>query len=183
MTTPLVTATLQAAFLSLCSSAVATFLSPKRPPVFALFIFSILSTPPNYLWQQYIEKELPGYAIKKVESDLNFLGGTPGGKGITIKRRLNVRNTLVKVGLDQTIGALVNTSAYVGAVQLLRGVPPGLCWQAVKEQTWPLMIAGYKVWPLVSLLNFTVVPVEKRVVVGSLVGLGWGVFLALKAAV
>lgn len=133
MTTPLVTATLQAAFLSLCSSAVATFLSPKRPPVFALFIFSILSTPPNYLWQQYIEKELPGYAIKKVESDLNFLGGTPGGKGITIKRRLNVRNTLVKVGLDQTIGALVNTSAYVGAVQLLRGVPPGLCWQAVKE--------------------------------------------------
>ena len=44
------------------------------------------------------------------------------------------------------------------------------------------MIAGYKLWPLVSLLNFTVVPVERRVVVGSLVGLGWGVFLALRAA-
>lgn len=44
------------------------------------------------------------------------------------------------------------------------------------------MVAGYKVWPLVSLLNFTVVPVEKRVVVGSLVGLGWGVYLALRVA-
>ncbi|KAL9614561.1 MAG: hypothetical protein Q9167_000930 [Letrouitia subvulpina] len=183
MTSPLVTATLQAAVLGLCSSAVATFLSSKRPPVLALFVFSILSTPPNYLWQQYIEKKLPGYTNEKVESDRNSLGSTPGGKGITKKRRLHVKNTLVKVGLDQTIGALVNTIAYLGGLQLLRGVPPSLCWQAVKEQTWPLMIAGYKVWPLVSLLNFTVVPVEKRVVVGSLVGLGWGVFLALKAAV
>lgn len=44
------------------------------------------------------------------------------------------------------------------------------------------MVAGYKLWPLVSLLNFTVVPVEQRTLVGSLVGLGWGVFLALRAA-
>lgn len=44
------------------------------------------------------------------------------------------------------------------------------------------MVNGYKLWPLVSLLNYTVVPMEKRVVVGSLVGLGWGVFLAMKAA-
>ena len=44
------------------------------------------------------------------------------------------------------------------------------------------MVDGYKLWPAVSLLNYTVVPVEKRVVVGSLVGLAWGVFLAMKAA-
>lgn len=44
------------------------------------------------------------------------------------------------------------------------------------------MIDGYKLWPAVSLLNYTVVPVEKRVVVGSLVGLGWGIFLAMRAA-
>lgn len=44
------------------------------------------------------------------------------------------------------------------------------------------MIAGYKIWPLVSILNFTVIPVEKRTLVGSIVGLGWGVFLALRAA-
>ena len=43
------------------------------------------------------------------------------------------------------------------------------------------MIAGYKLWPLVSLLNFTLIPVERRIVVASAVGLGWGVYLALKA--
>lgn len=44
------------------------------------------------------------------------------------------------------------------------------------------MAAGYKLWPFVSVLNHTLIPVEQRTVVGSLVGLGWGVFLALRAA-
>lgn len=44
------------------------------------------------------------------------------------------------------------------------------------------MLAGYKLWPAVSLLNYTVVPMEKRVVVGSLVGLGWGIYLAMRSA-
>ena len=44
------------------------------------------------------------------------------------------------------------------------------------------MIAGYKLWPAVSLLNYTVVPMENRVVVGSLVGLGWGIYLAMRSA-
>ena len=44
------------------------------------------------------------------------------------------------------------------------------------------MLAGLKLWPLVSLLNFTIVPVEKRILVGSLVGVGWGIYLSLVAA-
>lgn len=43
------------------------------------------------------------------------------------------------------------------------------------------MFAGYKLWPVVSLLSFTVVPVGSRVVFGSVVGVGWGVFLCLFA--
>lgn len=45
-----------------------------------------------------------------------------------------------------------------------------------------MMKAGLKLWPLVSLLNFTVVPVERRILVGSLVGVGWGIYLSLIAA-
>ena len=48
------------------------------------------------------------------------------------------------------------------------------------QEFWPIMIAGYKLWPIVSVANFTVVPVERRVLVGSIVGLGWGVFMALR---
>lgn len=41
---------------------------------------------------------------------------------------------------------------------------------------------GWKLWPIVSLLNFTVVPVHRRILVGSVVGLFWGIFLSLLAA-
>jgi protein Mpv17 len=41
------------------------------------------------------------------------------------------------------------------------------------------MQAGWKLWPAVSILNFTVVPVQHRILVGSVVGLFWGIFLSL----
>lgn len=41
------------------------------------------------------------------------------------------------------------------------------------------MLAGYKLWPLVSLCQFTIVPPELRMLVGSCVGVGWNVFLSL----
>ncbi|KAL8679832.1 MAG: hypothetical protein Q9186_003898 [Xanthomendoza sp. 1 TL-2023] len=166
-------ATLQSAFLSLCSALVATFLTPKNPPIVALVIFSILATPPNYQWQQYLERKLPGYQVEKREANGEVNGGKLGDGGrVTIKKRLNVTNTLMKVVIDQTLGAVINVALHLGVVRALQGVPLGECLQVVKEQTWPLMIAGYKLWPLVSLLNFTVIPVEQRTVVGSLVGLG-----------
>ena len=44
------------------------------------------------------------------------------------------------------------------------------------------MLAGYKLWPLVNIIQHTLVPVDQKTVVGSLVGFGWGIFLALRAA-
>jgi protein Mpv17 len=36
-------------------------------------------------------------------------------------------------------------------------------------------------WPLVSLISLTLVPVERRMVFGSIIGVGWGIFLSLMA--
>jgi protein Mpv17 len=43
------------------------------------------------------------------------------------------------------------------------------------------MIAGAKLWPLVSILNFSLVPMERRVIVGALVGLFWNIYLSIVA--
>ena len=43
------------------------------------------------------------------------------------------------------------------------------------------MMAGYKLWPAVNVVQHTLVPVDQKTVVGSLVGLGWGTYLALRA--
>ena len=56
-----------------------------------------------------------------------------GGKGVEMEKRLNVRNTLIKLGLDQTVAAVVNVAAYIGGSRALRGLPLEECWMAVKE--------------------------------------------------
>lgn len=41
------------------------------------------------------------------------------------------------------------------------------------------MAAGLKLWPFVSVLNFTVVPADQRLLVGSLFGVVWAIYLSL----
>lgn len=130
MPSPLVTATIQAAILNLCSCAFASVVSPKAPPFIPLFIFTLISTPPNFLWQQYIERVFPGYSTRKPDLD----SGEKEGKEM---KRLNIGNTLIKFGLDQTLGAAVNTTAFLVGVRLLRGFPLRECWLAVKEVCFP----------------------------------------------
>lgn len=125
-------ATLQSALLTLCSALIATFLTPKNPPTVALVIFSVLATPPNFLWQQYLERRLPGYRIEKQESNGEVKGAKSAGGGVTIKKKLNVQNTLMKVGIDQTLGSVVNVALHLGVVRALQGVPLAECLQVVK---------------------------------------------------
>lgn len=127
MAPPILIATLQSTFLTLCSLLIARFLTSSPPPdIPALLLYTLLSTPPNFLWQQYIESKFPGYTLEKVEVD-------DGGKGVEVEKKLDMNNTMAKIALDQSIGAIVNVAAYIGVTRLLRGVPPAVCWDAVKE--------------------------------------------------
>jgi protein Mpv17 len=133
---------------------------------FAQFVFwTLVSCPPNFLWQEYIEEKFPGYGI-----------AADGA------RSLNVANTAKKFVLDQTIGALVNTAAFIAAFAAFKGKDGAAIQRDVQRETLPLMINGWKLWPLVSILNFTLVPVQRRILVGSVVGLFWGIYLSLIAA-
>lgn len=47
----------------------------------------------------------------------------------------------------------------------------------------PVMVAGWKLWPLVSLINFTMVKtIEGRSLVGGLAGVVWGIYMSLLAS-
>lgn len=126
-----------------------------------------------------------------------------------MERRLNGRNTATKFLLDQTIGAGVNTILFSifmhsvqaamshrttgaeGSIWFLAGGRAldysQVDWRAVVERSrlefLPIMKAGWRLWPFVSLFNFAVVrSVEVRNLVGSLAGVGWGVYMSLVAA-
>jgi len=97
------------------------------------------------------------------------------------KKQLSIRNTIIKFLLDQTIGAAVNTVMFIMGIAMLRGQNWQYGWEETKTGFWPLVSAGQKLWPLVSLISLTLVPVEQRMVFGSIIGVGWGIFLSLMA--
>jgi len=49
------------------------------------------------------------------------------------------------------------------------------------QDTLTLIFAGQKLWPAVSIISFTLVPLESRTVFGGVVGIFWGIFLSLFA--
>ena len=98
------------------------------------------------------------------------------GKG---KRKLNVKNTATKFALDQTVGAAANTIMFLAGIALIRAHSLAYAVQQVVEGFWPLIFAGQKMWPAVSVISFTLVPVERRTVFGSIVGVFWNVVVTL----
>lgn len=199
-------------------------------------VYSLLSCPPNYLWQAFLEATFPGYThpaesgsttsivqdskvqslSEKAAPTLNSINDranaassaiSDNGRNQNIERRatdgrepvktkgkekhtpaeqkkktskkLNIKNTGIKFALDQTLGAAANTVMFIAGISMLRGQSPSQIIANVQEEFFPLLSAGQKLWPAVSIISFTLVPVERRTVFGGIVGVGWGVFLSL----
>ena len=189
MPSPLVSATLQAACLSALSATLAQLLTAYRTsvsytlnptPIVQFVLITLVSCPPNFVWQEFLEETFPGTIV------------SPTGE-----RKLDVGNTFKKFAIDQTLGASVNTIIFIVGMGAMKGKGTATIWRDVQrvrtllttgllglkltrvQDTFLLIKSGLKLWPLVSLFNFTVVPVHRRVIVGSVVGLFWGIYLNL----
>jgi hypothetical protein len=151
---------------------------PQRPfsvkvaPLAQFIVFTLISCPPNILWQEYLEYKFPGQMLAPSSST-----------DAIYEKQLDIPNTLRKFLFDQTLGAFANTVAFVAGMAAFKGKSPTAVQRDVERDVIPLMINSWKVWPFVSLANFTLVPVSRRVIVGSIVGLFWGVYLSMFAAV
>lgn len=182
--------TIQATFLSALSNILAQFLEAyqsQKPftlsliPVLQFCVFAALNTPPNIIYQAYLEHVLPSYvtassAPPAETKEQEKVKENP--KGV---KKLSILNTVVKILIDQTLGSALNNLNFIMGMGLLKGLPWNEITQAVRKDVIPIVIAGWKVWPLVALVNFTMVPFEHRVLVGSTVGIGWGVYLSMIA--
>lgn len=100
--------------------------------------------------------------------------------------RMSKRNVLIKFILDQTVGAVMNTLMFLVFMGYINESPEGQkngAWgsveREVRDKFYPMIMDGYKFWPMVSLVGFLWVPVDKRVVFGCSVGVLWGIYLSL----
>lgn len=144
-------------------------INPSDVSRFALWC--LLSTPPNFNLQLWLEEKFPGRnpnpAAHKVD-DKDAASPTPPEEG-----SLNIPNTVIKFLLDQTIGAALNTIAFILFMEIFKGRSVEWAVRECMETFWPIMLAGYKFWPAVSIANFVLVPAHLRTTVGSVAGLLW----------
>ncbi|PWY83511.1 hypothetical protein BO70DRAFT_379306 [Aspergillus heteromorphus CBS 117.55] len=92
-------------------------------------------------------------------------------------------NFTMKFLLDQSVGSVMNIVLFVVLINLLKGEGVARVGELVLEDFNPIMLARLKYRPVVSMLMYTVVPVDRRVVFGSACGVVWGVYLSLYAVV
>ncbi|KAI2832225.1 hypothetical protein CBS147343_5028 [Aspergillus niger] len=174
-------ATLQAALINAGSNVLAQTIGAYRDErpfeldTQALFQFTTCAfvlSPLTFLWLEGLEAKLPGY-------DESSVPKPKAEKKVAQKPRLNVTNTVAKIIIDQIIGGAWNTAVFITTMGLLRGQSWDAITLQIQKDFWPILIAGFKLWPIVSILNFTVVPTDKRLLVGSLFGVLWAVYLSL----
>jgi len=165
MPSHLQTATIQAAILNITSSILAQLLTLYRSSalgakssalnplgldfvaILQYLITCLILTPPNFLWQEYLEKTFPGFPIQKgkqkmkVDEDGNVRVAAIAftvkwltlRQGVFEEQRLNKKNTAIKFTLDQTVGATVNNIMFLGLISALRGKSLFGCFEKISE--------------------------------------------------
>ncbi|KID82535.1 Mpv17/PMP22 [Metarhizium guizhouense ARSEF 977] len=149
-------------------------------------MLTLLTTPPNYHWQQFLERRFPAYVPTRPPYEaieLQDIAEEGGERQAQPPEAFSYHNTLAKWFIDCiTVGAVLNTVAFLVIMGVLKARSPGSIWQGVVDDTVPIIVAGYRIWPLASIVSFSVIPVSKRIVFLSFIGFLWGIYMSLVAA-
>ncbi|XP_059444367.1 uncharacterized protein LOC132176238 [Corylus avellana] len=84
----------------------------------------------------------------------------------------------VKVIFDQTAWAAAWNSIYFTALGFLRRESPVSIFNELKATFWPMLTAGWKLWPFAHLITYGVIPVEQRLLWVDCVELIWVTILS-----
>ncbi|KAK8924370.1 PXMP2/4 family protein 3 [Metarhizium anisopliae] len=183
---PIAVATLQATGLSTASNMCAQFLDHYQQQLLRFVLLTLLTTPPNYHWQQFLERRFPAYIPTRPPYEaieLHQIAEEGGERQAQPPEAFSYHNTLTKWFIDCiTVGAVLNTVAFLVIMGVLKARSPGSIWQSVVDDTIPIIVAGYRIWPLASIVSFSVIPVSKRIVFLSFIGFLWGIYMSLVAA-
>ncbi|GMG98606.1 hypothetical protein Nepgr_000446 [Nepenthes gracilis] len=83
-----------------------------------------------------------------------------------------------KVAFDQTAWSAVWNSIYYVVLGFLRLESPNNILRELKDTFWPMLTAGWKLWPFAHLITYGVIPVEQRLLWVDCVELIWVTILS-----
>ncbi|XP_020086239.1 uncharacterized protein LOC109708813 [Ananas comosus] len=83
-----------------------------------------------------------------------------------------------KVLFDQTAWSAIWNSIYYVVLGFLRLESPASIFSELKSTFWPMLTAGWKLWPFAHLITYGVIPVEQRLLWVDCVELVWVTILS-----
>jgi len=87
----------------------------------------------------------------------------------------------LKVAFDQTIWSAIWNSIYYVTLGLLRLESPARIWKDLTATFFPLLTAGWKLWPFAHLVTYGLIPVEQRLLWVDCVEIIWVTILSMFA--
>lgn len=87
-------------------------------------------------------------------------------------------NMVLKVGVDQLGFAPLGLPFYFGCMSLLEGKGLGAAKEKIQLQWWDTLLTNWCVWPMFQLINFSLVPVQHRLLAANVVAIFWNTFLS-----
>ncbi|KAJ1623708.1 hypothetical protein T492DRAFT_599364 [Pavlovales sp. CCMP2436] len=92
-----------------------------------------------------------------------------------------IANRPIKILMDQTIYAASKYTAFVFMREVIGGAAPEEAFGLAKKSTWPLLKRGWRFWPAVHSITYSVIPPRHRVLWVNCADLVWVTILSLFA--
>lgn len=106
-------------------------------------LLTLLTAPPNYHWQQFLERQFPAYIapqppqyqsieLQRIEEGEQLSTSQAEQSPIDSQGKFSLRNTLTKWFIDcMTAGAIMNTVAFLVIMGVLKGHSFAAVWQNI----------------------------------------------------
>ncbi|SCV04897.1 LANO_0G13828g1_1 [Lachancea nothofagi CBS 11611] len=89
-------------------------------------------------------------------------------------------NLLLRVGTDQLLFAPACIPFYFGVLTLMEGESLQKADQKIRAVWWDILKTNWMVWPAFQLVNFSLVPLQHRLLAVNMLAIFWNTFLSFR---
>jgi len=164
---PIPTKALTSAAISYSGSVITQKVFEKQPYMnnrraLKFVAYSLLLTPISHFWYMFLDAVFP-----KNPADKNSMVDS---------------SALKKLAMDELLYDPFCIVFFYVIVGLLEGQNFGQIKQKLGREYWATQKASWAIWPIVQLINFSVVPGNLRILFINFIGFWWSIFMQLRQA-